>query len=947
MHMKRYLFVLVAAIVCSTSLWAVVASPVPFEYTKADGTTVMARMYGDEFHSYIESLDGELLEGEKDAEALAQASLRRSAARRVQAAAGASAFPTIGSPHSLVLLVSFADLDFGETQQDFQDLLTKSGYNHNGACGSCRDYYIASSDSLFSPVFDCFGPFKLSRNTEYYGGNNGDNSSVHAADMVAEACQMAHASGVNFKDYDTDNDGMLDNVFIFFAGHNEAEGGGKNTIWPHASNIYRLEVRLDGVIVGSYACTSEYRGSTGSTRCGVGTFCHEFGHVIGQPDFYDTDYKYYSVGDWDIMASGSYLNSGNNPPLFSAYERMYEGWHTPVQLELPGQYMLNDIPFQKQSFLIAEGEHNLSGKSPNPNEFFILENRSRDNIWDAYLPGHGMLVWHIDYNAAAWGANVPNNGPTLMRMHLEEANGYGWKRRANGEGGRPSDPYPGTNNVTAFSPVMHDGTQLQQPVFNIKEAESVISFTYISNSGSSLRTSVEQLELVTTMNDKTTVEWNPKSFELLGTGMDPESPITVSSNSATFLLYAGETAPVRTSNDWRRSVELNAQADSTIQQRIWVNFRPTKQSCDEAKALLTFTSTSAGITMSLYGIAPRPTYVKTPKVLAAKEITPYSFTARWNDESDAEMYYMTIYQTEEGTTDFVQDFENFDSYAKIHEAGWESNTNLTTTSEKSDGARSLYIKKHGDQITTETYPAPITKMSFWYNAFKAVVDTVGVLEVEAYNGQEWVLEDQVVMGKNSKRATANYEFEAEKNYRAFRLTWVDNGGSGIALDAFTATASQKITYLFKGTEQAVVATHEEKTVSYTVKNLNPSNTYYYQVQCTDLDKGCEEHMTDLSEPKYITTQEGKPADGKQLTIGYDSINYNPATHAIYVAAPQDGDYLYIYTAGGSLVTSIPLYNNVCIYPLDLKQFQSCEVYLIQHAVGAKLGRKNKWVKFVY
>jgi hypothetical protein len=238
-------------------------------------------------------------------------------------------------------------------------------------------------------------------------------------------------------------------------------------------------------------------------------------------------------------------------------------------------------------------------------------------------------------------------------------------------------------------------------------------------------------------------------------------------------------------------------------------------------------------------------------------------------------------------------------------------------------------------------------LSFWYNAFKAVVDTVGVLEVEAYNGQEWVLEDQVVMGKNSKRATANYEFEEEKNYRAFRLTWVDNGGSGIALDAFTATASQKITYLFKGTEQAVVATHEEKTVSYTVKNLNPSNTYYYQVQCTDLDKGCEEHLTDLSEPKYITTQEGKPADGKQLTIGYDSINYNPATHAIYVAAPQDGDYLYIFTAGGSLVTSIPLYNNVCIYPLDLKQFQSCEVYLIQHAVGAKLGRKNKWVKFVY
>ena len=288
--MKK-IVILLCSCLLSLSAWAVMASPEPFEYTKADGTKVMARVYGDEFHSYIESLDGELLEGSKSVEMIEEANQVRRV-RRVQQGAGVSAFPAFGSPRSLVLLVGFADLDFGEKQSDFQNLLTQSGYNHNGAVGSCRDYYIASSDSLFSPQFDCYGPYKLSRNMGYYGANEGKSNSAHAADMVAEACQMAHEAGVNFKDYDVNGDGILDNVFIFYAGHNEAEGGGAATIWPHQSNISYLNIRLDGVLLASYACTSEYKGNSGSTRCGVGTFCHEFGHVIGQPDFYDTDYNY-------------------------------------------------------------------------------------------------------------------------------------------------------------------------------------------------------------------------------------------------------------------------------------------------------------------------------------------------------------------------------------------------------------------------------------------------------------------------------------------------------------------------------------------------------------------------------------------------------------------------------------------------------------------------------
>ena len=945
--MKRYILSMAAALICSVSAWAVMASPEPFEYTKPDGTIVMARMYGDEFHSYIQSLDGELLEGRMDAEAMEEGAMLRRAHRAVQGS-GSPAFPPKGSPRSLVLLVSFSDLNMGETLQDFRDLLNKSGYSYNGASGSCRDYYIASSDSIFQPQFDCFGPFKLEHTMEYYGGNSGNSNSQHAAQMVAEACQKAHAAGVNFKDYDINNDGQLDNVFIFFAGHNEAEGGGEKTIWPHASNISYLNVRLDDVLVTSYACTSEYKNATGSTRCGIGTFCHEFGHVIGQPDFYDTKYNYYTVANWDIMSSGSYNNGGNTPPTFSAFERMYEGWLVPTQLLIPGQYTLHAVPFQKEVFLIADKTHNLSGTSPNPNEFFLLEYRSSDDIWDRYLPGHGMLVWHVDYSASAWNNNTPNNGPTLMRMHLEEANGVGWKKRQQGENGRSSDPYPGTANVTSFIPTMHNGTQLEQPVFNITEGNGVIGFTFIGQGGSTLRADKKEIELTTTVSDnKKIVDWDPDYFELLGSGLDPEQPITLKASATTFTLYAGEEAPAMNSNLWRNTISLQAESDSTLQKRVWVNFRPTKKNCSATRANITISSPAASISVSLIGNSPRPTYVKTPEVLPTTEVTPYSFTANWKTVPDAELYYLTLYQKEAGETEFPQGFEDFDDINKIHEAGWESNTTLTTTTAKAEGSRSLYIKNHGDQITTETYPTPIHKISFWYNAFTSPKDTIGVLEMEVLYKGEWILAEQLVITNKAKQKTATYDFLPEDSLCSFRFTWVDNGGSGIAFDAFNAVASEKIVYHYKGRELSLVAYGESAEPSYTFSQLDPASTYFYQVQCTDQGKGCQEHITPLSAPTEVRTMNGAPLDSKQLTIGYDSINYDPAQHAIYLTDPQKGDYLYFYKPDGQLVQSVAVMEDVYIYTLNLNLFTRGEVYMVQHAKNGKLGRKNKRRKFIF
>lgn len=949
--MKRYLLSLFA-LGYVVSSFAVPADPSPRSVTLPDGTSMQVRLVGDEFHSYYISLDGTPLRRtesgffEADYTLPDRSASLRAKRRAAQKETLGGGFPTTGSPRSLVLLVGFKDLPFAQQLNDFDDLLNKQGYSYNGANGSCRDYYIASSNGIFSPHFDVFGPYTLSHNMEYYGGQQGDNHDKNAVEMVSEACRLASEAGVNFKDYDTNNDGVLDNVFVYYAGHNQAEGGGENTIWPHQGDASRTSTRLNGVTVASYACTSEYKGAGGSIRCGIGTFCHEFGHVIGLPDFYDTNYKYYSVGNWDVMCSGSYNNQGRTPPTFTSYERFFEGWLTPEQLSTPGGYSLEDLDASNKAYLLAADSHNLNGKSPTPSEFFMLEYRDGTG-WSKGLPGSGLLVWHIDYQAAAWNGNYPNNGPSLMRMHLEEANGVSWQKRGNGEDGRPSDAYPGPGNVTSWTPKLHNGTILNQPIFDIAENNGLLTFVYISSGGTNLMVDKEKVDLVTTVTDgKTIVDWEPVDISLIGSGLDPQQAVTIKA-TGTFYLFAGNTYPAKTSSAWRSVLTVNPQADSTINQKIWVSFRPTKQNCEPTSIALSIKSSSAVLSLPVTGVAPRPTYVSTPEMKPAAQVTPYSFLAAWTPVQDAEMYYLTLYKIENGTTDFVQSFEKFSDPNEVSLAGWQSNTNTTTSLAKVDGTLSLYMKEDGDYVITEVYPSQIKKVSYWINAFTAEEDTIGVLYLDARNEAGWAGLQETVVRSTTKQKTVEVEFPEGTTYQQFRLSFENRGGKGLALDAFTATAMEKITYVYRGSELSVTAVDDENYTICYLKDLTPATTYYCAVQCTDLDKGCEEHLTPLSDPIVITTLNGLQADDKHLTFAVDSVNYDRRTHSVYVSNPVKGDVIGIYDSYGHLVYSVDVMHNRFFYEVPLDKFTNGAVYSIKYMTSGSMRRKQQWTKFIF
>ena len=270
----RKIFAILGACMLSVCAWAVMATPEPVVKTQADGTEVTLKLKGDEFHSYYTRMDGTPVRLDKTSAAVPTAAARK--ARRIaQQKNFAATFPLSGSPHSVVILVNFSDQKFQYKQEDFEKMLNESGYSTNGGVGSARDYFIACSDSIFSPIFDCYGPIELKKTSADYDS--------HTASMVVEACKkVSEDLGVDMSVYDTNNDGRIDNVFIYYAGHNEAEGGASSTIWPHRSIVTNGE-RVNGKLIYDYACTSELRGSAGNAMCGIGTFCHEFGRTITTP----------------------------------------------------------------------------------------------------------------------------------------------------------------------------------------------------------------------------------------------------------------------------------------------------------------------------------------------------------------------------------------------------------------------------------------------------------------------------------------------------------------------------------------------------------------------------------------------------------------------------------------------------------------------------------------
>lgn len=516
---KAPTILLLLCLFVSNVLLAIPAKRMNQNFTQPDGSNVTIILQGDEHFSFYSTTDGVMLKKDnngymryavadtngnlipgklaaqdpetRSAEATAyikgisETRLRNAIAQQSNKAPmaklpseiGKSQFPNKGEVRGIIILAQFKDQPFSDlgTREEFSNMMNVHGYSNYNATGSAKDYFMDQSYNAFLPTFDVVGPVTLPQNMEYYGGNNASGSDKDPAQMIVDACNLADSQlGVNFAQYDYDNDGKVDLVYVIYAGYAEAQGGLPNTIWPHAWDIAygQKSLKLDGKSIRNYACSSELRLNSGTELDGIGSFCHEFSHCLGLPDLYDSKNQGgYGLGDWDIMDSGCYNNDSRTPPSYSALERYSLSWLIPEFLETPqNKATLENLSTSNKAYFIKS--------DTNKDEFYTLENRQPVG-WDKHLPGHGLIITHINYKPSIWVNNTVNTPKGKERVQIVPADNILSSKTSK------ADAFPGPNGNDSFTDTslpaatLVTGGYLGKPVTNITEKDGIISFKFM------------------------------------------------------------------------------------------------------------------------------------------------------------------------------------------------------------------------------------------------------------------------------------------------------------------------------------------------------------------------------------------------------------------------------------------------------------------------------------
>ena len=515
--MRKYLLLSLALALCSLGVQAIRPLRVPLTMKQSDGTTLTVYRNGESYCAFFTTEDGKVVypndkgdlcyakvvNGQIAASsvlaheaavrsAAEQAFLqndtltpstpslrkltRREAPMKAHYAStsdglgqyGTSARGAVSSLGNLtvpVILVAYSNVDFqaGHDVAKYTRYLNKEGYHEEGAeVGSVKDYFKAQSHGLFVPTFDVVGKVTLDSVRAYYGGNTNGTAGrdKNVVGMVTEAVQKAiEQYHVDFSKYVVN--GSIPNVMIIYAGQGEATQGPAESVWPHELDFSRT---ISGFHFKSYFVGNElYRGNQ---LMGMGVLCHEFGHALGLPDFYATDYNYSdqsSFGIWSIMDAGAYFNGSYAPVGYTAYEKSYMGWLDIPELTDDKAVTLTDP---------NEGEGSQAALIRNPfnnKEYLILENRQTGTWTPASLPT-GMMVTHVKYDMMKWIFNTVNNDENNMGAFIQTADGLP------NIGGATKDMLygNGTANFSAFA-----GTMSEKKVYKvIKHSNKTVTLLY-------------------------------------------------------------------------------------------------------------------------------------------------------------------------------------------------------------------------------------------------------------------------------------------------------------------------------------------------------------------------------------------------------------------------------------------------------------------------------------
>tara|TARA_B100001250_G_scaffold366024_1_gene347120 strand:+ start:5515 stop:8205 length:2691 start_codon:yes stop_codon:yes gene_type:complete len=341
--------------------------------------------------------------------------------------------------HVPLVLVDFPDNSATYDSSEFDLLMNQEGYTHLNYenTGSFRDYYQEISHDQFLPISRVTNWITAPNNHSHYSYSNPDGYS-HVRELVRYLVDELEDQGFDWSKFDNDGDGYVDALNVLHQGPG-AEQGDHSNIWSHKWSLGGLSVTYDGVIIDSYTMNPE---TQSGNIVAIGVLAHEFGHALGLPDLYDTDYTSTGSGAFSLMAGGTWGTTGNSPwhpSTMIGWCKNQLGWVEIVNIEDNQNNV--EIEQSYSSNQIIRVNHPLV-----PEEYWLIENRQKIGS-DTLLPIPGLAIWHInDDIAQGW---APNNNEPYYGVGLEQADGM--FALENGGPSNAADMFPGLLDNREFS----------------------------------------------------------------------------------------------------------------------------------------------------------------------------------------------------------------------------------------------------------------------------------------------------------------------------------------------------------------------------------------------------------------------------------------------------------------------------------------------------------------
>lgn len=381
---------------------------------------------------------------------------------------GAGGKAIVPDRHCLVILTDFSDNVADQVtypSSHYQSMLFSVG---EYSTGSMRDWYLENSYGQFNVTGVTTVWVRLPQTYAYYVDGQAGYGTYpqNVQKLVEDAVTLVDAT-VDFSQFDNDgpdgipssgdDDGDIDTMFIVHAGPGRETTGSDNNIHSHAW-VTKTPPVLDGVRMYRY-CIQPEDGR-------IGVYGHEFGHMLGLPDLYDTDYTSEGVGSWCMMAGGTWGGGGDMPTHFVSWCKQSLGFLTPI-VPLVNEYgvALPQVESSPTVYKLWTGGYPAQ-------QYFLVENR-QVVLGDIALPGSGLLICHVDDSIET---NTDEDHPHVWVEQADGLNEMYFSGSADA-----GDPWPGSTDNRDFSDVSlpnsndYNGDPTQVAVLNISSSAAVMS----------------------------------------------------------------------------------------------------------------------------------------------------------------------------------------------------------------------------------------------------------------------------------------------------------------------------------------------------------------------------------------------------------------------------------------------------------------------------------------